>query len=83
MSSQALTPGRPRCLGPPRRPPQASSSGEASVNSVHLYPQNVDHIVVCTRSPTLYLMTLQGQVGAGPLRGTVGGGDACRGAGAA
>jgi len=30
---------------------------------VHLNPQNVDQIFVCTRAPTIFLMTLQGQVG--------------------
>jgi hypothetical protein len=29
-------------------------------------PRNVEQVVVCTRSPTLYLMTLQGQVGRVP-----------------
>lgn len=44
------------------RPPQASAAGEASVAGVALYPQNVDQVFVCPRGPTLYLMTLQGQV---------------------
>ncbi|KAK9823553.1 hypothetical protein WJX72_003672 [[Myrmecia] bisecta] len=44
------------------RPPQTASGGEPSVNDVHLFPQNVDHIIVCNRSPTVFLMTLQGQV---------------------
>ena len=30
---------------------------------MHLNPQNVDQIYVCTRAPTVFLMTLQGQVG--------------------
>jgi len=48
-----------------RRPPQSSETGEQAVNSVHLNPQNVDQIYVCTRAPTIFLMTLQGQVGRG------------------
>lgn len=51
------------------RPPQATPASEAPVVGVALNPQNVDQIVVATRSPTLYLMTLQGQVGhAAPAR---------------
>ena len=30
--------------------------------SVHSNPQNVDHILVCTRSNTAFMMTMQGQV---------------------
>ena len=45
------------------RPPQASATGEAPVVGVLLNPQNVDQMLVCPRGPTLYLMTLQGQVG--------------------
>ncbi len=45
------------------RPPQALvGGGERAVLDVHLNPQNVDHIIVCTRSSTLFIMTLQGQV---------------------
>ncbi len=44
------------------RPPQTTSGAEASVNSVTCFPQNVDQVLVCNRSPTVYLMTLQGQV---------------------
>ena len=43
------------------RPPQATPSGEVGVLAVAPHPGNVDHVVVCTRSPTVYLMTLQGQ----------------------
>ena len=50
-----------------RRPPQSSETGEQAVNSVHLNPQNVDQIYVCTRAPTIFLMTLQGQVGSAGL----------------
>mmetsp|Transcript_1804 Transcript_1804/g.4015 ORF Transcript_1804/g.4015 Transcript_1804/m.4015 type:complete len:513 (-) Transcript_1804:508-2046(-) len=44
------------------RPPQTASGGEVSINSVHLFPQNQDQLVVCNRSPTVYLMTMQGLV---------------------
>ncbi|BDA40364.1 WD40 repeat-containing protein SMU1 [Coccomyxa sp. Obi] len=45
------------------RPPQAlAGGGERAVLDVHLNPQNVEHIIVCTRSSTLFIMTLQGQV---------------------
>lgn len=36
--------------------------GDASVNSVHLFPRNSDHIVVCNKTSSIYIMTLQGQV---------------------
>lgn len=36
--------------------------GDASVNSVHLFPKNADHIVVCNKTSSIYIMTLQGQV---------------------
>ena len=45
------------------RPPQASATAEAPVVGVALNPQNVGQLLVATRGPTLYLMTLQGQVG--------------------
>ena len=44
------------------RPPQALAGTERAVLSVHANPQNVDHILVCTRSNTAFMMTLQGQV---------------------
>lgn len=37
--------------------------GDASVNSVHLSPKNPDHVIVCNKTSSIYLMTLQGQVG--------------------
>lgn len=40
---------------------QTTAGGEVGVVSVAPHPGNVDHVVVCTRSPTVYLMTLQGQ----------------------
>ncbi|KAG5058241.1 hypothetical protein JHK86_013237 [Glycine max] len=36
--------------------------GDASVNSVHIFPKNTDHIVVCNKTSSIYIMTLQGQV---------------------
>ncbi|MEW5319795.1 MAG: hypothetical protein WDW38_010923 [Sanguina aurantia] len=46
------------------RPPQSSTSstGDTAVNSVHVFPQNVEQLLVCNRSSTVYLMTMQGQV---------------------
>lgn len=44
------------------RPPQTSTSGEASVNAIHFYPQNPDQIIVCNRSSTVFIMTLHGHV---------------------
>ncbi|KAI8526529.1 hypothetical protein RHMOL_Rhmol12G0003900 [Rhododendron molle] len=35
---------------------------DASVNSVHLFPKNTDHIIVCNKTSSIHLMTLQGQV---------------------
>lgn len=36
--------------------------GDASVNSVHLFPKNTEHIIVCNKTSSIYIMTLQGQV---------------------
>ncbi|KAM7266376.1 hypothetical protein ACFE04_004273 [Oxalis oulophora] len=44
------------------RPPPPLRGGDASVNSVHLFPKNSDHIVVCNKTSSIYIMTLQGQV---------------------
>lgn len=43
------------------RPPQAGT-GDLGVNNVHLSPQNLEHIIVCNHSSTVFLMTMQGQV---------------------
>ncbi|EFN54277.1 hypothetical protein CHLNCDRAFT_24755, partial [Chlorella variabilis] len=57
------------------RPPQASATAEAPVVGVALNPQNVDQVLVATRSPSLYLMTLQGQVVKSFQSGKKSGGD--------
>ncbi|KAH7541932.1 hypothetical protein FEM48_Zijuj02G0019800 [Ziziphus jujuba var. spinosa] len=44
------------------KPPPPLRGGDASVNSVHLFPKNTDHIVVCNKTSSVYIMTLQGQV---------------------
>ncbi|XP_052113431.1 suppressor of mec-8 and unc-52 protein homolog 1 isoform X2 [Arachis duranensis] len=36
--------------------------GDASVNSVHIFPKTTDHIIVCNKTSSIYIMTLQGQV---------------------
>lgn len=41
------------------RPPQPTTTGEVAINSVHLFPQNQDQLVVCNRSSTVYIMTMQ------------------------
>jgi len=41
------------------RPPQPSAS-ELAVNNLHFLPSNPDHIVVCNRSPNIYIMDLSG-----------------------
>lgn len=46
----------------PCRPPQTSSVGDVAINCVALFPQNQDQVVVCNRSSTVFVMTLQGQV---------------------
>ena len=44
------------------RPPQTTQSSEASVSSIHFYPQNPDQLIVCNRSSTVFIMTLHGHV---------------------
>ncbi|CAJ1938266.1 unnamed protein product [Sphenostylis stenocarpa] len=44
------------------KPPPPLRGGDASVNSVHIFPKNTDHIVVCNKTSSIYIMTLQGQV---------------------
>mmetsp|Transcript_33131 Transcript_33131/g.77465 ORF Transcript_33131/g.77465 Transcript_33131/m.77465 type:complete len:522 (-) Transcript_33131:184-1749(-) len=43
------------------RPPQATSQ-ELSVNSVAFMPGRADQLLVCNRSPTVYITTLSGQL---------------------
>ncbi|CAD7696072.1 unnamed protein product [Ostreobium quekettii] len=43
------------------RPPQ-SISGEVPVNTVHLFPQNVDQTVVCNRTSMVFVVTSDGSV---------------------
>ena len=44
------------------RPPTPASGVELSINSLAFLPTNPDHLVVCNRSPTLYIMSLGGEV---------------------
>jgi WD40 repeat-containing protein SMU1 len=44
------------------KPPPPLKGGDVSVNSVHLFPKNSEHIVVCNKASSIYIMTLQGQV---------------------
>lgn len=44
------------------KPPPSPRGSEASVNSVHLFPKNTEHIVVCNKTSSICIMTLQGQV---------------------
>ncbi|KAK1356851.1 WD40 repeat-containing protein SMU1 [Heracleum sosnowskyi] len=44
------------------KPPPPLRGGDASVNSVHLFSKSSDHIIVCNKTSSIYLMTLQGQV---------------------
>ncbi|XP_075517247.1 suppressor of mec-8 and unc-52 protein homolog 1 isoform X1 [Primulina tabacum] len=44
------------------KPPPPLRGGDASVNSIHLFPKNTDHIIVCNKTSSIYIMTLQGQV---------------------
>lgn len=44
------------------KPPPPLRGGDASVNSVFIFPKNTEHIVVCNKTSSIYIMTLQGQV---------------------
>ncbi|PNW88232.1 hypothetical protein CHLRE_01g020400v5 [Chlamydomonas reinhardtii] len=44
------------------RPPQAGGGGDAAINCVALNPLNADQLLVCSRTSTVYIMTMQGQV---------------------
>ncbi|KAL6004580.1 hypothetical protein ACLOJK_005135 [Asimina triloba] len=57
------------------KPPPNLRGADASVNSVHLFPKNMDHIIVCTKSSAINLMTFQGQVVKSFGTGRIEGGD--------
>ncbi|MQL95253.1 hypothetical protein Taro_027918 [Colocasia esculenta] len=44
------------------KPPPPLRGGDAAVNSIHLFPKNTEHIIVCNKTSSIYIMTLQGQV---------------------
>eukprot|EP00271_Cylindrocystis_brebissonii_P014165 TRINITY_DN35425_c0_g1_i1.p1 TRINITY_DN35425_c0_g1~~TRINITY_DN35425_c0_g1_i1.p1 ORF type:complete len:514 (+),score=99.79 TRINITY_DN35425_c0_g1_i1:318-1859(+) len=44
------------------KPPPPLRGGDAAVNVVLPMPKSLDHIVVCNRSSTIFIMTYQGQV---------------------
>jgi hypothetical protein len=39
-----------------------TQGGEVAVNSVHIFPKNPEQLVVCSKTASVYIMTLQGQV---------------------
>lgn len=41
------------------RPPQLASGIEAAVQTVILHPLNPEHVIVCNKSSTAYIMTMQ------------------------
>ncbi len=43
------------------RPPAGGAGAERPVLGVQANPQNLEQLLVCTRSPALFTMTLQGQ----------------------
>jgi hypothetical protein len=48
------------------RPPQGASGVDAAVNSVLLAPQHPEHLIVCNRSPTIFVLTTQVEDCCGP-----------------
>lgn len=44
------------------QPPQMTSTGEAAVNNVVLFPQNQEQLIVCNHTSSVHLTTLQGMV---------------------
>jgi len=44
------------------RPPQPNAAAQITVNTVMPHPKNADYLIVCNRSPSIYIMTMQGQL---------------------